>query len=249
MSGWPTVPIPTIQGTTRGDGGPVRPRGEGRIAPVVSVERHLVDGAVEKRPNPLRPCGSRRDSRWHLTPHVWESPNTTMSARASADGLRQPKVILAAHYYGNDLYDSYQFVYRAGDRRRSAPDPVLDSAFAQTDPKSREAIARAETIDPELLRLTYLDCRNPVEVPDSRLQATRDVLTLPPPRVSACSTASRAPRGSSKARRFSRASSGASRWTTTPGLAIVSGLSVSAICSARRRKPGVTASTPSRTAA
>ncbi len=92
----------------------------------------------------------------------------------------KPKVIIAAYYYGNDIYDSYQFVYRIGDFKRSTLDPVLDSLFASTDLKSREAMARAEAIDPELLRRKYLDCREPIEVPDPRLQVVHDVLASPP---------------------------------------------------------------------
>ncbi|MBU6433714.1 MAG: hypothetical protein KJS98_10410, partial [Nitrospirae bacterium] len=92
----------------------------------------------------------------------------------------KPKVIIAAYYYGNDIYDSYQFVYRIGDFKRSTLDTVLDSLFASTDLKSREAITRAETIDPELLRRKYLDCREPIEVPDPRLQVVHDVLASPP---------------------------------------------------------------------
>ena len=93
----------------------------------------------------------------------------------------KPKVIIAAYYFGNDIYDSYQFVYRVGDLSRSTLlDPVLDSLFASTDLKSREALTRAETIDPELLRRKYLDCGQPIEVPDTRLQVVHDVLISPP---------------------------------------------------------------------
>lgn len=92
----------------------------------------------------------------------------------------EPKVIIAAYDYGDDIYDSYQFVYRIGDFKRSTLDPVLDSAFALTNVKSQQALTRAETIDPELLRRKYLNCRKPVEVPDPRLQVVHDVLASPP---------------------------------------------------------------------
>jgi hypothetical protein len=92
----------------------------------------------------------------------------------------EPKVIIATYDYADDIYDSYKFVYRIGDFKRSTQDTVLDSSFALTNLKSQEALTRAETIDPELLRLKYLDCGRPVEVPDPRLQVVHDVLASPP---------------------------------------------------------------------
>lgn len=92
----------------------------------------------------------------------------------------KPKVIIAAYYYGNDIYDSYQFVYRIGEFKRSTLDTLFDSSFALTDLESQQAITRAEAIDPELLRRKYLDCREPKEVPDHRLQAVRNILASPP---------------------------------------------------------------------
>ena len=92
----------------------------------------------------------------------------------------EPKVIIATYDYADDLYDSYQFVYRIGDFKRSTLDTVFDSSFALTNVKSQEALARAETIDPELLRRKYLNCKNPVEVPDPRLQVVHDILASPP---------------------------------------------------------------------
>lgn len=77
----------------------------------------------------------------------------------------QPKVIIAAYYYGNDLYDSYAMVYRVGRFRRSAEDHALDS-LASTDPKMREAIARTEGLDPDLFRSRYLNCLNPIQGTD-----------------------------------------------------------------------------------
>jgi hypothetical protein len=92
----------------------------------------------------------------------------------------KPKVIIATFDDADDIYDSYQFVYRIGNFKRSTLDTSLDALFASMDLESREAITRAETIDPELLRQKYLDCRNPVEVPDPRLQVVHDVLASPP---------------------------------------------------------------------
>ena len=92
----------------------------------------------------------------------------------------EPKVIIATYDYGDDIYDSYKFVYRIGDFKRSTLDTMFDSSFALTNAKSQQALTRAETIDPELLRRKYLDCRTPVEVPDSRLQSVHDVLASPP---------------------------------------------------------------------
>src|SRR5215467_8758300 len=92
----------------------------------------------------------------------------------------EPKVIIATYADADDLYDSYKFVYRIGNFKRSTVEPVLDSSFSLTNVKSQEALARAEAIDPELLRQKYLDCRKPVEVPDHRLQVVHDVLGSPP---------------------------------------------------------------------
>jgi len=85
----------------------------------------------------------------------------------------KPKVIISTYSVGNDIYDSYEFVYRVGDLRRSTLDPVLDSLFALTDLKCRQGITRAETADPKLLRGKHLDCRGPFEV-------LNDVLASPP---------------------------------------------------------------------
>lgn len=92
----------------------------------------------------------------------------------------EPKVIIATFDFADDIYDSYKFVYRIGDFKRSGLDPVLDSSFPLTNLKSQQALTLAETIDPELLRHKYLNCRKPVEVPDPRLQVVHDVLASPP---------------------------------------------------------------------
>ena len=92
----------------------------------------------------------------------------------------EPQVIIAAYDYGDDIYDSYRFVYRIGDFKRSTLDTPLDSSFALTDLKSQQALTRAEAIDPGLLRRKYLNCGKPVEVPDHRLQVVHDILASPP---------------------------------------------------------------------
>jgi hypothetical protein len=92
----------------------------------------------------------------------------------------EPKVIIATYDYADDIYDSYQFVYRIGGFKRSTLDTEFDSSFALTNVKSQQALTRAETIDPELLRRKYLNCRNPVGGPDPRLQVVHDVLESPP---------------------------------------------------------------------
>jgi hypothetical protein len=92
----------------------------------------------------------------------------------------EPKVIIAAYDFGDDIYDSYRFVYRIGKFKRSILDAVPDSSFALTNAKSQQAITQAESIDPEFLRRKYLNCKNPVEVPDPRLQVVHDILASPP---------------------------------------------------------------------
>jgi hypothetical protein len=92
----------------------------------------------------------------------------------------EPKVIIAAYDYGDDIYDSYRFVYRIGDFKRSTLDTVFDSSFALNNLKSQQALTRAETIDPEFLRRKYLNCNKLVEVPDPRLQVVHDILASPP---------------------------------------------------------------------
>jgi hypothetical protein len=92
----------------------------------------------------------------------------------------EPKVIIATYDYGDDIYDSYRFVYRIGNFKRSTLDTVFDSSFALTNAKSQQALTRAETIDPEFVRRKYLNCMKAVEVPDPRLQVVRDILASPP---------------------------------------------------------------------
>ncbi|HSL02167.1 MAG TPA: hypothetical protein VK901_01335 [Nitrospiraceae bacterium] len=92
----------------------------------------------------------------------------------------EPQVIIAAYDYGDDIYDSYRFVYRIGNLKRSALDTALDSSFALMTVKSQQALTQAETIDPGLLRRKYLDCGKPVEVPDPRLQVVHEILASPP---------------------------------------------------------------------
>jgi hypothetical protein len=92
----------------------------------------------------------------------------------------EPQVIIAAYDYEDDIYDSYRFVYRIGNFKRSTLDTVLDSSFALTNLKLRQVLTQAETVDPGLLHRKYLDCRKPVEVPGSRLQTVHDVLGSPP---------------------------------------------------------------------
>ena len=91
-----------------------------------------------------------------------------------------PKVIIATFDYADDIYESYKFVYRIGDFKRSTLNTSLDASFALTDVKSQQALTQAETIDPEFLRRRYLDCREPIEVPDPRLQVVHDVLASAP---------------------------------------------------------------------
>ena len=45
----------------------------------------------------------------------------------------EPQVIIATYDYADDIYDSYRFVYRIGDFKRSALDTVFDSSFALTN--------------------------------------------------------------------------------------------------------------------
>ena len=92
----------------------------------------------------------------------------------------EPQVIIAAYDYADDIYDSYRFVYRIGNFKRSTLDTMFDSSFALTNAKSQQALTQAETIDPGLLRRKYLNCRNVVEVPDPRLQVVHNILESPP---------------------------------------------------------------------
>jgi hypothetical protein len=92
----------------------------------------------------------------------------------------EPKVIIAAYDYGDDIYDSYRAVYIIKDFKRFTLDTPLYSSFALTNVKFQQAITRAEAIDPGLLRRKYLDCGKPVEVPDHRLQVVHDILASPP---------------------------------------------------------------------
>ena len=92
----------------------------------------------------------------------------------------EPQVIIAAYDYGDDIYDSYRFVYRIGNFKRAILDRVPDSSFALTNAKSQQALTQAEAIDPEFLRRKYLNCKSPVEVPDPRLQVVHDILASPP---------------------------------------------------------------------
>jgi hypothetical protein len=92
----------------------------------------------------------------------------------------EPKVIIASYDYGDDIYDSYRFVYRIGDVKRSTLDTVFDSSFALTSLQSRETLTRAESIDPAFLRRKYLNCSKPIEVTDSRLQVSKSCMTFSP---------------------------------------------------------------------
>ncbi len=86
----------------------------------------------------------------------------------------KPKVLIATYYFGNDNFDSYRIVYL-----RHGPDLRLD-LLTSADPQTLKAISRAEEIDPEFLRIDYLDCSNPRSVPDPRLQIVHDILKAPP---------------------------------------------------------------------
>lgn len=92
----------------------------------------------------------------------------------------KPKVILATFDFGDDLYDSYEFLYRIGVFKRSAEASMLDGVFTLPDEKVQSALRQVEAIDPALMRRKYLDCRSPVVPPDPRLQAVRDILSSPP---------------------------------------------------------------------
>jgi hypothetical protein len=92
----------------------------------------------------------------------------------------EPQVIIAAYDYGDDIYDSYRFVYRIGDVKRSVLDTAFESSLALTNATTQQALARAESIDPGLLRRKYLNCVRPIEVPDPRLQVVHDILASPP---------------------------------------------------------------------
>ncbi len=98
----------------------------------------------------------------------------------------QPKVIIAAFYLGNDLADAYQLSYHVGDSvgdafpyKDTTHDPRLD-ALVSTDPKIRASNQRAETIDPNFIRLNYLWCNGSRPVPDPHLQQVHNILTAPP---------------------------------------------------------------------
>ena len=88
----------------------------------------------------------------------------------------EPKVIIAAYDYGDDIYDSYRFVYRIGDVKRSTLDTVFDSSFALTSLQSRETLTRAESIDRGFMRRKYLNCSKPIEVPNQVVHAFSPLL-------------------------------------------------------------------------
>ncbi len=92
----------------------------------------------------------------------------------------KPKIIIALFDDADDIYESYKFVYRIGEFKRTTLDPVLDSWATLKDVSAQEALTRAEVIDPALVRQKYLDCRKPVEVPDPHLQVVHDVVASPP---------------------------------------------------------------------
>ncbi|HEY6071959.1 MAG TPA: hypothetical protein VI007_02270 [bacterium] len=79
----------------------------------------------------------------------------------------RPKVVIAAYYFGNDIYDSYSIVYGVDTVRTNGG--VLD-LFLSTDSRIRAALARAEILDPKLLRLQYLACN---QAPAPGLDATQ----------------------------------------------------------------------------
>ncbi len=91
----------------------------------------------------------------------------------------RPAAVVAAYYFGNDVYDGYLILHRTDRFRRTVPTPALDR-LASTDGELRRRMARAEAIDPGLLRHRYLDCQRRVVVPDARLQAVRDILDSEP---------------------------------------------------------------------
>ena len=85
----------------------------------------------------------------------------------------QPKIIIATYDYSDDIYDSYQFVYRIGGFKRSILDTAFDSTFTLTSLQSQEALSRAEREAPTNLqvigvRLGYQDlpaltCRGKID--------------------------------------------------------------------------------------
>ncbi len=94
----------------------------------------------------------------------------------------KPKVMLAAYYFGNDDYDSYSVVYRPGDSDRS-PDRRLEY-FASTGAGTRQALERAERVDPKILRTDYLNCQSPpsaIRDPDRLLHGALPHQPLRPP--------------------------------------------------------------------
>ena len=86
----------------------------------------------------------------------------------------EPQIIIATYDFSDDIYDSYRFVHRIGDFKRSALDTVFDSSFALTNLKSQQALKQAETMDSELLPRQSFDCRKPAQVSAPRLQVQRD---------------------------------------------------------------------------
>jgi len=92
---------------------------------------------------------------------------------------RRPNVIAVGYYLGNDLYDAYAFAYNQGPEKRPIPVPNPSDMISH-DPKVIEALQRAETIDPVLLRSLYVNCTDPRPVPDPHLQRLHDIMSSPP---------------------------------------------------------------------
>ena len=86
----------------------------------------------------------------------------------------EPQIIITTYDFSDDIYDSYQFVYRIGDVKRSALDTVFDSSFALTNLKLLQALKQAENIDSGVLRHQSYDCRKPAQVSAPRSQVQRD---------------------------------------------------------------------------
>src|SRR5574341_322301 len=66
-----------------------------------------------------------------------------------------PRIVIAAYYFGNDMYDSYSLAY--GVDRARARGGTLDLLLS-TDSRTRTALARADVLDPMVMRTEYLSC-------------------------------------------------------------------------------------------
>lgn len=91
----------------------------------------------------------------------------------------QPKKVLIGIYLGNDVLDTYMYVYNSKPEFQRKPFVAIDNLVSK-DKKTLALLEKAEKIDPVFMRHSNLSCERHIKDINPILQTVENILEAPP---------------------------------------------------------------------